>query len=320
VKVIASTGTEDVAMVYVVDMGENRLIECVESIQPPIPREDKWVLLVSIMFGCPIGCSMCDAGGHYQGKPTRKQILDQIDFLVRKRYPDGTIPAKQFKIQFARMGEPTLNPAVLEVLDELPDLYQAPGLMPSISTVAPKGCDDFLEQLMDIKYNRYSKGKFQFQFSIHTTDETLRDQIIPVKKWSFAQMKTYGERFYSPGDRKVTLNFALAQDMPVDPQILLNHFDPEIFLIKITPLNPTYQAMENQLSSYIDPNIADNGYEIVEALKLSGYQVIVSIGELEENLIGSNCGQYIKRHLAATNPISDGYTYSIQDFLGPQGS
>jgi len=320
VKVIASTGTEDVAMVYVVDMGENRLIECVESIQPPIPREDKWVLLVSTMFGCPIGCSMCDAGGHYQGKPTRKQILEQIDFLVRKRYPDGTIPAKQFKIQFARMGEPTLNPAVLEVLDELPDLYHAPGLMPSISTVAPKGCDDFLEQLMDIKYNRYSKGKFQFQFSIHTTDETLRDQIIPVKKWSFAQMKTYGERFYSPGDRKVTLNFALAQDMPVDPQILLNHFDPEIFLIKITPLNPTYQAMENQLSSYIDPNIADNGYEIVEALKLSGYQVIVSIGEVEENLIGSNCGQYIKRHLAATNPISDGYTYSIQDFLGPQGS
>jgi 23S rRNA (adenine2503-C2)-methyltransferase len=320
VKVIASTGTEDVAMVYVVDMGENRLIECVESIQPPIPREDKWVLLVSIMFGCPIGCSMCDAGGHYQGKPTRKQILDQIDFLVRKRYPDGTIPAKQFKIQFARMGEPTLNPAVLEVLDELPDLYHAPGLMPSISTVAPKGCDDFLEQLMDIKYNRYSKGKFQFQFSIHTTDETLRDQIIPVKKWSFAQMKTYGERFYSPGDRKVTLNFALAQDMPVDPQILLNHFDPEIFLIKITPLNPTYQAMENQLSSYIDPNIADNGYEIVEALKLSGYQVIVSIGEVEENLIGSNCGQYIKRHLAATNPITDGYTYSVQDHLGTQGS
>ena len=133
-------------------------------------------------------------------------------------------------------------------------------------------------------------------------------------------MKTYGERFYSPGDRKVTLNFALAQDMPVDPQILLNHFDPEIFLIKITPLNPTYQAMENQLSSYIDPNIADNGYEIVEALKLSGYQVIVSIGEVEENLIGSNCGQYIKRHLAATNPISDGYTYSVQDHLGPQGS
>ena len=315
-KVIASTGREDVAMVYVVDMGENRLIECVESIQPPIPREDKWVLLVSTMFGCPIGCSMCDAGGHYQGKPTKEQILAQIDFLVRKHYPDGIIPAKQFKIQFARMGEPTLNPQVLNVLDELPELYKAPGLMPSISTVAPKGCDDFLERLMEIKFNRYSNGYFQFQFSIHTTDEDLRDQIIPVKKWSFAQMKAYGERFYSPGDRKITLNFALAQDMPVDPAVLLNNFDPDKFLIKITPLNPTYQAMENQLSSYIDPSIADHGYEIVETLKNAGYQVIVSIGEVEENLIGSNCGQYIKRHLAATSPISDGYTYSVQDYPG----
>lgn len=315
-KVIASTGSEDVAKVYVVDMGENRLIECVESIQPPIPREDKWVLLVSTMFGCPIGCSMCDAGGHYQGKPTKEQILDQIDFLVRNRYPDGVVPAKQFKIQFARMGEPSLNPAVLNVLEELPDLYQAPGLMPSISTVAPNGCDGFLEKLMEIKYERYSGGHFQFQFSIHTTDEELRDQIIPVKKWSFAHMQSYGERFFSPGDRKITLNFALAQNMPVDPQVLLQHFDPEKFLIKITPLNPTYQAVENNLSSYIDPHVSDNGYEIVESLKKVGYQVIVSIGELEENLIGSNCGQYIKRHLAATNPITDGYTYNVQDYLG----
>ena len=315
-KVIASTGNEDVAMVYVVDMGENRLVECVESIQPPIPRDEKWVLLVSTMFGCPIGCSMCDAGGHFQGKPTKEQILEQIDFLVKKRFPDGSIPAKQFKIQFARMGEPTLNPAVLKVLDVLPSLYEAPGLMPSISTVAPKGCDDFLERLMEIKYKNYSGGHFQFQFSIHTTDEKLRDQIIPVKKWSFRQMKAYGERFFNPGDRKITLNFALAKNMPVDPQILLNNFDPEKFLIKITPLNPTYQALENNLSSYIDPYISDNGYEIVDSLKQAGYRVIVSIGEVEENLIGSNCGQYIKRHLAATNSIDGGYTYKIQDHLG----
>ena len=129
-------------------------------------------------------------------------------------------------------------------------------------------------------------------------------------------MGAYGERFYAPGDRKITLNFALAQDMPVEPVVLLRYFDPSKFLIKITPLNPTYRALENNLSSYIDPQVEDNGYEIIEALKLADYQVILSIGEVEENLIGSNCGQYIKRHLAATQPISDGYTYSIQDHPG----
>ncbi len=312
-KVLASTGRDDVAMVYVVDMGDDRLIECVESVQPPIPREDKWVLLISTMFGCPIGCSMCDAGGHYQGKPSKDQILAQIDFLVNKRYPDKVIPAKQFKIQFARMGEPTLNPNVLDVLDELPGRYTAPGLMPSLSTVAPKGCEEFLERLLQIKHANYSGGHFQFQFSIHTTDKSLRDQMIPVKKWSFAEMEAYGERFYAPGDRKITLNFALANNMPVETSVLLRYFNPDKFLIKITPLNPTYRAVENNLSSYIDPQVEQNGYEIVEALKQAGYQVIVSIGEVEENLIGSNCGQYIKRHLAATQPISDGYTYTIQD-------
>ena len=214
------------------------------------------------------------------------------------------------------MGEPSLNPDVLEVLDELPERYSAPGLMPSLSTVAPKGCGDFLERLLEIKKAKYSGGHFQFQFSIHTTDERLRDQIIPVKKWSFAEMEAYGERFYAPGDRKITLNFALANDMPVEPAVLLRYFNPSKFLIKITPLNPTYRAVENKLSSYIDPQIEDNGYEIVEALKVAGYQVIVSIGEVEENLIGSNCGQYIKRHLSAAQPISDGYTYTVQDYPG----
>lgn len=312
-KVIASTGREDVAMVYVADLGEGKLVECVESVQPPIPREDKWVLLVSTMFGCPIGCSMCDAGGHFQGKPTKEQILAQIDYLVKKRYPNGSIPSKQFKIQFARMGEPSLNPSVLDVLDELPQRYHAPGLMPSLSSVAPKGTQGFFDRLLEIKHAKYSGGHFQFQFSIHTTDETLRDQIIPVKKWNFAQMAEYGERFYAPGDRKVTLNFALAKDMPVDPSILRSYFTPDKFLIKITPLNPTYRAMENKLSSYIDPHVEENGYQVVELLERAGYQVIVSIGETEENYIGSNCGQYIKRHLSASEHIHDGYTYSIQE-------
>ena len=129
-------------------------------------------------------------------------------------------------------------------------------------------------------------------------------------------MAEYGERFYAPGDRKVTLNFALAKDMPVDPAVLLNYFTPNKFLIKITPLNPTYRAMENNLSSYINPHVEGNGYQVVESLKKAGYQVIVSIGETEENFIGSNCGQYIKRHLSASEHILDGYTYSIQDISG----
>jgi len=241
-RVIAHAGKEDVAMVYIVELSKGRLVECVEAIQPPLTRQDKWVLLISTLFGCPVGCQMCDAGGSYHGKLSADEILAQIDFLVQKRFPGQKITSRQFKIQFARMGEPALNPAVLEVLDQLPQRYEAPGLIPSLSTIAPLGQEAFFERLLEIKQFHYQNGAFQFQFSIHTTDAAQRDRLIPVKKWSFTQMAAFGERFYQPGDRKVTLNFALTDGLAVDERILLQHFSPEIFLIKITPLNPTYRA------------------------------------------------------------------------------
>ena len=311
-RVVASAGREDIAMVYIVEFDHDRLVECVEAVQPPTPRDKKWVLLVSTMFGCPVGCKMCDAGGHYQGKATENEILAQIDWLVEKRYPGGNIPSEQFKIQFARMGEPALNPHVLTVLELLPDRYCAPGMMPSISTIAPASARNFFDKLVEIKRAKYSGGHFQFQFSLHTTDEGLRDELIPVKKWSFQQMAEYGERFYNDGDRKITLNFALARDMPLDPQVLLQYFTPDKFLIKITPLNPTYRAAENRLLSYFDPLQGNESDALVAALRLAGFEVLVSIGEVEESYIGSNCGQYVKRHLAAMEPMKEGYTYQVQ--------
>jgi len=79
--VVASAGHQDIAMVYVVEF-PGGLVECVEAVQPPRPREDKWVLMISTLFGCPISCQMCDAGGHYRGKLTEEEMFAQIQFLI----------------------------------------------------------------------------------------------------------------------------------------------------------------------------------------------------------------------------------------------
>jgi 23S rRNA (adenine2503-C2)-methyltransferase len=308
-KVLASMGREDIALVYIVEFEGGRRVECVESLQPSLPRERKWVLLVSTMFGCPVGCRMCDAGGGYQGKLSREQILAQIDFLVRRRYADGKIPSQQFKIQFARMGEPALNPEVLRVLEQLPQCYEAPGLLPSVSTIAPRGAEQFLEELIEIKRRHYSGGRFQIQLSIHTTDQAWRDYLIPVKKWGFEEMAAFGERYHEPGDLKITLNFALARGIPVDAEVLRGYFSPEKYLIKITPLNPTYRAAANHLETYINPAKGVENGDIIQSLRQAGYEVIVSVGEVEENYIGSNCGQYLQAHLRAQGRLEDGYTY-----------
>jgi len=310
-RIIGTTGKEEVAKVYIAELDGGRPIEFVEALSPPLPREEKWVLLVSTLVGCPVGCAMCDAGGGYRGRLSKEEILAQIDYLVRRRFPDGRVPVRKFKVQFARMGEPAFNPAVLEVLDELPERYEAPGLLPSLSTIAPQGTEGFFEELLRIKRRHYRGGRFQLQFSLHTTDPELRDELIPVKKWDLPQIAEYGERFCAPeeGDRKVTLNFALAEGAPLEAEVLARYFSPERFLVKITPLNPTHRAQESGLVSYIDPHRPDADYRLVRELRAAGFEVLVSIGEVEENRIGSNCGQYVLRHLEVKEELPGGYDY-----------
>lgn len=313
-KVVAALGKDDIALVYIGKMKGDRFVEFVESVQPPISREKKWVLIVSSLLGCPVGCSFCDGGIGYKGKLSKKEIFDQIDFPIRKRFPKGDIPVEKFKVQFARVGEPTFNPAVIEVLSELPSRYNAPGLLPCVSTIAPEGTDNFFEGLLYVRRNTYRGKDFQLQFSIHTTDRKLRDKLIPVKKWDFQRISTYGEKFFEEGYRKITLNFALAHDTPIEPSILLKYFNPDKILIKITPINPTYTALKNKISSFVDCKNNDRLESVINNLKNAGYEVIKSIGILEENNIGSNCGQYIQAHLAENENLKDSYTYAVKSF------
>jgi len=309
-KVVSSAGREDVAIVYIAETADGRRVEFVESTQPPVPREKKWVLIVSTLFGCPCGCRMCDAGGDYGGRLSAEQILFQIDYMIKKRYPEMKIPAEKFKIQFARMGEPALNPNVLDVLSELPGCYNAPGLMPAVSTIAPSGSEEFFERLLGIKEEFY-RGRFQLQFSIHTTDSKMRDWLIPAGKWGLEKIARYGERFFRKGDRKITLNFALTEEAKMDAEILRGYFDPENYLIKITPVNPTERVQENKLSSYLKTGMGKYGR--IDKLKNAGYDVVISIGELEENSIGSNCGQYISYYLKSERKSQKSYSYKIKD-------
>ncbi|MBN1214064.1 MAG: radical SAM protein [Candidatus Lokiarchaeota archaeon] len=305
-EIVKKYGYEELAILYIGEI-ENKYLEFIESIQPPHSREEKWVLIISTMYGCPVKCSICDAGKYFKGNLSTHDIFNQIDYMVLNRYPEKKISIPKFKIQFARMGEPTLNPNVLEVLKQLPYRYDAPGLIPCISTIAPRKAKEFMAELMEIKHIIYSKYQFQMQFSLHTTDEKLRDQIIPYPKWSLKEIAEYGEDFIIGKDRKITLNFAANKYNPIDKDVISELFNPKKFIIKLTPLNPTRSVIENQFQSFVNLNDLKYVKQIIDSLKDIGFETILSIGELEENLIGSNCG------LHALKFENDGYV--IRDFL-----
>ena len=294
-KIISEQGRDGLAKVYLGRLDDGACVEFVESIQPPRTREEKWVNIISSMVGCPVGCKMCDAGGAYTRNLTAQEMKAQINELVSRRFPGGTVTSQMWKIQLARMGEPTLNPAILEFLEGLADEAHD-NLVISLSTVAPSGCAPFIQRLRSIKDKAYV-GKFQLQFSIHSTDPEARQRLIPVRTMLLPEMAAIGRQFRVRDDRKITLNFIVMKDVAIDARVVGRVFDPENFIIKLTPLNPTYRARYHKLLPGFDPTEPEGVSPLVSEFEALGFRTILSIGELEENQIGSNCGQYISREL-----------------------
>ncbi len=286
-KVVLEKGLSDLATVFAATYrGGDHILEFVDSLSDSPDINEKWVIVVSSQFGCPVNCLMCDTAGYYMGDPTAEELVSQVDHIIRRRFPDGVVPTRKFKVQFARMGEPALNIEVIKAIEMMIEEYDAPGFMPCISTVAPRGTDRFFDEIARLNRDHF-RGNFQLQFSLHSTDEEQRNRIIPISKWSLREIADYGKRFYV-GGRKISLNFALAPGNAFDPKVLCNTFPTDVFMIKLTPVNPTEHAQRNNM---VRENLSEEEVAGISVLRENGFDVIVSIGDLRENQIGSNCGQ-----------------------------
>ena len=297
-EILRTFGRPEVAEVFVVSFDREwgrAVVECVDALDPRFSRSEKSVIIVSTQIGCQMRCLMCDAASVFQGNLSAGEILAQVE-LVMSRHPGGELlRCRKLKVHLARMGEPSRNPAALEVLLALPGLYPEASLLPVVATVAPRGSEAWFEELLDLKGRLYSGGMFQLQFSVNSTDASYRDRLMPFEKWGLPEMAKYGERWFSDGDRKVVLNFALAEDAPLSPLDIASRFDPAMFMVKITPVNPTGSASRAGLRSVLDfekgEELPSMWAPVIDELGAMGFDVLLSVGSPQEMEIGSNCGQ-----------------------------
>lgn len=301
-EIAAKSGRPDLAWIYAARMRDSSeyMVEFVDACDSAVgDRRRKWVIIISSQFGCPVGCLMCDAGGAFKGNLSFDEMRFQIETVLAAQGHISPHQCDKLKIQFARMGEPSLNDAVLDVLLWLKDRY--PEAIPCIATVNPAGREEWFAALLKI---REQFRDFQLQLSVNSSDDSCRDRLIPYPKMPWEWMARYGRDFYRKGQRKVGLNFALCPDIRVSADAIREHFDPEHFVIKLTPLNPTSTASANGLSATADRTAAEIlvGRKAREFVRL-GFSVIESVGNTEENVIGSNCGQMVRKLRPATSSI-----------------
>jgi len=267
---------------------------------PIMPLTEKWVVTISTQYGCSMGCEFCDVPKVGPGRnATFGDMTGQIlTALTLPGVPDWT---KRLNIHFARMGEPTWNPAVLDcgkwIAEHLGDKY-APH--PVVSTMMPRKnqwLKTFIHTWMRIK-NRVFKGNAGLQLSINSTDEAERERMFGGSALTLLDIADV-MRGIVPVGRKITLNFAVA-GYTVDPDVLLRWFSPEWYVVKLTPMHKTAVALEHGIKTAGDYTSPEPYQEIEDRLKRGGYDVLVFIASRDEDEGRITCGNAI---LSGTMPF-----------------
>lgn len=195
-------------------------------------RSERWMVGVSVMSGCPVRCKFCATG---QMKSFRnlsaQEIVEQVEFVINRncRNPKDS---KEFKINYTRMGEPFLNiENVKEAIRIISEKY--PNTHHYVSTIGIKG--------MDLSW---IKDNITLQLSLHSLDEEHRDWLIPYKKKmtisELGQVRTQSHL-------KTSINLTLVEESDFNIEKIKEHFDPEKFFIKLSPINPNTISDKNNL-------------------------------------------------------------------------
>ena len=273
-------------------MGLTRDIECVEHTKM-LPLTEKWVITISTQYGCSMGCKFCDVPKVGPGKnATYNDLIRQV-LTGLKLHPEIET-SKRLNIHFARMGEPSWNPNILDATkwfqEHINPEYK---IHPVVSTMMPKHNEwlkTFIHTWMRIK-NRRLKGEAGLQLSINSTNEKERAYMFNNNAHTLKDIARIMDGII-PNGRKITLNFAVA-NYEINPEILLEYFNPDDYIIKLTPMHKTRTALTNSIETVGDYTTIYPYKAYENALLDAGYDVLVFIASEYEDLGRITCGNAI---------------------------
>jgi len=270
-----------------------------------MPLSDKWVVTLSTQYGCAMNCEFCDVpkvgyNGNASFYDLKNQLLNALDL-----FSDQVSYTNRLNIHYARMGEPTFNDRVWKfsewMIEKKSVLERVSGVSfetihPVLSTMAPKSVDNLENKLWDwcttIKNGKYN-GQAGLQLSINSTDSKQRDEMFNERQTSLERLSKIGEELPYPVGRKYCLNFALASDYEVHAGYLRDLFDPERFMVKITPIHKNNSCRENNIET-IDGYESYHPYKQAEEnLQRSGFDTIVFVPSIDEEDGLVTCGNAI---------------------------
>jgi 23S rRNA (adenine2503-C2)-methyltransferase len=279
-------------------LGHTREIHGVPN-GPTVPLSEKWVITISTQYGCIQKCTFCDVpkikfAGNASFDDLKMQYSTALSMFPNVRYTD------RLNLHFARMGEPIYNPNVFEFAKYLMVNKHAlqrewdlriEVLHPVLTTSLPKfsHLGERVQEWCRIKNGLYN-GQAGLQLSINSTDDAQRDKMFAGGSISLEEASVLGNSLPDPIGRKYCLNFAYSTDFIVDAQKLRSLFDPDKFMVKITPIHNCTSCVENGIETVGGYHSYLPYKQVEEEMKAAGFDVLVFVPSMDEEQGLVTCG------------------------------
>lgn len=267
-----------------------------------ISYERGWYIYLSCQKGCNMNCAFCDCPGlGLHGNVTSEEFSYQLNVILDTHYVSHT---KYIEINFMRMGEPSMNQEILDFIEHdlkkiITNKIDVDEIIPSISTMLPRNkiqVERFVLEYCRIKNEVYN-GKALLQFSIHSTDNKIRNVLMSGRSLSLEDISDIAKKMPVPRGMKYALSFAVGDTLIVDVEKINKLFDKKKFMVKLTPIYTTYNAVDHGFSTMKTSLIN----KLEEDFIKNGWDVIVFEETHEEDDDDLTCGKLVLPSLIHDN-------------------
>lgn len=243
--------------------------------------DERTVLCISTMCGCPMGCRFCGTGDYFVRSLTAEEIVGQATHLLETQIGIDPRSIKKLQIMVMSMGEPAMVKALWPAFRELHKLYPNAALLISSSGPAV----DY-SWVYDMAVEISTVG---LQFSVHESTDEARDKLIPFKqKMNLLNIAAVGLNFHKKTGRRPYFNYCAHDDNTSDQDVerLSALFDPAVWEATVSVI------CERDSDVYAKTNEHQRNLAVDFANKLldSGYNVRV-FDPAGQDTIGGGCGQ-----------------------------
>ncbi len=243
----------------------------------------------------------------FKGNATYEDLMKQL-YNALRMFPNVNY-TDRLNIHYARMGEPMMNTYEIfyhalklstkkfkeDLIYDLDVRFEV--IHPVFTTMLPKSKNlDFTEEALKewtvIKNDKF-RGQAGLQLSINSTNEEQRQIMFKNSAHSLVDIANICNKLDPPIGRKYCLNFALADNYEINAKKLVSLFNPENFMVKITPIHNNNSCIKNKI-------VTTNGYNSFYAYKKAekdlievGFDVLIFVPSKDEENSTITCGNAI---------------------------